>query len=306
MNYQGTEALVFMQDAALAIEKLRVESEIALTHILNNRLDALVASKEINKDRATQIRDNWAKKRIVPEDLRAKLLDPERYEVRRRLVDLENYMDGRIANLITSHPAYPWFSRVKGVGEENIGKVVALIDIAKAPTISSLWRFAGWSVEDGVAPRRVKGQKLIFNSQLRTMCWRLATSLKRARGKFYKYYIEEKEKYIKRFQKEGYKILPTPQGKWFCLNCGESWARKRDITLCCGQQSIEKQLRQEPPGVKWVGHVDAMAVRKMIKLFLGCLWLVWREAVGLPIRNPYAIDRKGHTKLISPWAMVDK
>lgn len=259
-------------DAALTIEKLRVASEVRQTHL------ALQGKQDHETD-----------------------------ELHRRLKDLENYVDDRVAYLIKSHPAYPWFSRVLGVGRENIGKVVAPIDINKAHTISALWKFAGWAVEDGSAPKRVKGGgKLSYNSQLRSMCWRLATSLKRAKGKFYKYYLKEKDKYYERFENQGYKILVTPRGKWLCLNCGKSWERKRDITPCCDNQKIEKRLRQEPPGVIWVGHLDAMAVRKMIKLFLSCLWLVWREAEDLPITNPYAIDVLEHRSLIDPWEMVDK
>ncbi|MBA7714654.1 hypothetical protein ES703_123684 [subsurface metagenome] len=134
----------------------------------------------------------------------------------------------------------------------------------------------------------------------------MATSLKRARGKFYEYYIKEKDKYTERFENQGYKILSTPQGKWVCLNCGASWAKQRGITPCCSNPSIEKKLREEPPGVIWLGHLDAMATRKMIQLFLACLWLVWREAEGLPITKPYAIEKLGHTKAISPWEMVDR
>ncbi|GAH99993.1 unnamed protein product, partial [marine sediment metagenome] len=102
-------------------------------------------------------------------------------ELHRRLKDLEDFVDGRVAYLIQGHPAYHWFSQIKGIGKENIGKVVAPIDIEKADTISSLWKFAGFSVEDGAAPKRVRGGgKLSFNSQLRSMCWRLGSSLLRA------------------------------------------------------------------------------------------------------------------------------
>ncbi len=44
----------------------------------------------------------------------------------------------------------------------------------------------------------------------------------------------------------------------------------------------------------------------MVKLFLACLWLVWREAEGLPSRSPYAIEKKGHSTVISPWEMIDR
>jgi len=268
----NTKSLTHMVNAAVAVEKLRVASEVRQSHF------ALKGKQ-----------------------------DPETDELHRHLKDLEEFVDGRVADLIQGHPAYPWFSRVKGVGNENIGKVVAPIDIERATTISALWKFTGYSVEDGSAPRRVRGGgKLAYNSQLRSMCWRLASSLKRAKGCFYVYYIREKEKYQERFLSQGYKILATPSGRWACSNCGASWAKQRDIGPCCDSPQIEKKLRQEPAGVIWMGHLDAMAVRKMIKLFLACLWLVWREAEGLPGTKPYAIDRLGHSKVISPWEMVDK
>ena len=268
---QNGKSLMTMVNAALSIEKLRVATEVRLSHLARDGKH-----------------------------------DLETDELHRHLKDLESFIDERVAYLTESHPAYHWFSQVKGVGGENIGKVLAPIDIHKAPTISSLWMFAGLAPDaDGRSMRRVKGEKVRYNSQLRSMCWRLAVCLKRARGKFYHYYMDEKEKYTERFLSRGYQILPTPKGKWVCLNCGQSWGRKRDITPCCGNPSIEKRAKKEPPGVIWRGHLDMMALRKMIKLFLACLWLVWREAEGLPVRSPYPAEKQGHTKVISPWEMVD-
>ena len=234
-------------DAALAVEKLRVASEVRQSHLtLQGRQD------------------------------------PETDELHRRLKDLEDYVDGRVAHLIQGHPAYNWFSKVKGIGKENIGKVVGLIDIEKAPTISSLWKFAGFSVEEGAAPRRQKGGKLEYNSQLRSMCWRLGSSLLRAKGKFYDYYLKEKDKYYQRYQNQGVKIVPAT--------------------------SLPKKegKRYEPEGMISEGHVHNQAMRKMIKLFLSCLWVVWRQAEGLPVTKPYALDRLGHNSYIDPWEMVDR
>ncbi len=232
------KTLTHLVDAALAIEKLRVSSEVRLSHLaLQNKHD------------------------------------PDTEELHQHLKELEDFVDGRVAQLIESHPAYHWFSCIKGVGSENIAKVVGPIDIEKANTVSALWKFAGFSVEDGHAPRRVKGGgKLAYNSQLRSMCWRLATNLKRTKGKFYDYYLKEKDKYEQRFENQGYKILATPRGKWVCLNCGANWNKQRDITPCCADQEIAKKLREEPSGVIWKGHLDIMAMRKMIKLFLACLF----------------------------------
>lgn len=286
--------------ATLSEETKTVERTVEPKRARGDSLSALVdASIAIEKLRvAAQVRQSHLRKRNKA--------DPETEDLCLKLAELEDYVNGRIAELIETHAAYPWFSLVKGVGKENIAKVIGLIDITKAPTISSLWMFAGLAPEDGRAMKREKGKKLRYNSQLRSMVWRLANSLRIAKGNFYDYYIREKENYTERFTGQGYRILPTPSGVWACLNCGASWAKKRDITPCCADPEIGRKTREEPPGVIWLGHLDAMALRKMAKLFLACLWLVWREAENLPTRDPYAIARQGHTSLISPFEMVDR
>lgn len=261
------KSLSALVEATLVIEKLRVASEVRQTHLANQEI-----------------------------------VDPETDELHRRLLSLEEYVDGRIASLIEAHPAYPWFSRVKGVGRENIGKVVAQIDIEKAEYISSLWKFCGYAVVDGHAPKKVKGSKLEYNSQLRSMCWRLGTSLMKARGKFYDYYLKEKEKYQEKYTNQGIKIMPTPKGR-FCPNCAKEVKLKAGkYCPTCGGPLAHK----EEKGVIFEGHLHNMALRKCIKMFLSCLWLSWREAEGLPITNPYAIDKLGHNHLFKPEDFEDK
>jgi len=239
-------------DAALAIEKLRVASELRLNHLAKQ-------GKQ----------------------------DPETEELHQHLKEIEDFIDDRIAYLIQNHPAYPWFSRVKGIGNENIAKVVGLIDITRDDTPSSLWKFAGFSVENGAAPKRRKGDKLSYNSQLRSLFWRLGSSLLRAKGKYYSYpekgvgYLEYKDKYYWRYENQGVRIVPAT--------------------------SLPKRegKRYEPESMISEGHIHNMALRKMIKLFIVHLWVVWREAEGLPVRPPYVQEKLGHSKIISPWDMVD-
>ena len=117
--------LAFIVDAQLAVEKLRV---------------------------ATQVRQSHLKRQERQDENTDKVLA--------KLVEVEGFIDDIVASDITAHPAYPWFSRVKGIGRQNIGKVVGLIDITRAPMISSLWKFAGFHVVNGHSPKREKGQKL--------------------------------------------------------------------------------------------------------------------------------------------------
>ena len=247
MNVKQPMPLSALVDAALTIEKLRVSSEVRQSHL----------------DRRGQH-------------------DPETDELHRRIRSLEDYVDDRVAALLKAHPAYSWFSRVKGVGGENIGKVVGLIDIAVATTISALWKFAGYAPVDGKAEKRQKGAKLHYNSQLRSMSWRLANSLLRAKGKFYDYYLAEKASYQQRFENEGKQIVPATQ------------LPKKD------------GKRYEPDNMISEGHVHNMALRKMIKLFLALLWLTWREAEGLPTANPYPVEYLGHNHVITPEELCDR
>jgi len=245
VNRKPLSALV---DATLSIEKLRVQNQIRITHLHLKGRD-----------------------------------DPETNDLHKRIVELEEYVDGRIAKLIVSHPAYPWFSRVKGIGKENIGKIVALVDIEKAGTISGLWKFCGYAVENGKSPRRVKGGgPLTYNSQLRTMCWRLGSSLMRAQGVFYDYYVAQKDTYTQRFANNGTSVVPATK-----------------LPKVDGKKT-------ETPAYISEGHVHNMALRKMIKLFLACLWLEWRKAEGLPVTKPYSIDILQHDSMIEPEDMTDR
>ncbi len=209
---------------------------------------------------------------------------------------LEETIDKMVSDLLNQHPAYPWFSQIKGVGKENIGKVIGLIDIEKADTISSLWKFAGYAVDpDGHAPRRVKGKKLEYNARLRTMCWRMASSLLRAKGSYYKYYLAQKELLEIRKKNEGFSIVPASK-----------LPRKKIAKRGSDGEVQIKDKREESLHVISEGHIHNMALRKMIKLFLSHLWLVWREEAGLPLTKPYAIDRMKHNSFIPPYEMVDK
>lgn len=247
-----------MVDATLVIEKLRVASEVRQSHL----------------------------------KLQSKI-DPETDELHKRLVDLEKYVDDRIAFYIKEHPAYPWFSQVKGIGLENVAKIIGLVriepeykedgtEMSYANTISALWSFAGYGVDNGKAPKRKAGDTLSYNSQLRSMCWRVGGSLLRAKGKFYDYYLAQKERYVIRFQNEGIKIVPATQ-----------------LPKIDGK-------KQEGNGFISEGHIHNMALRKMIKLFLACLWLKWREGLDLPVTEPYAIGVLKHNSLIKPEEMIDR
>ncbi len=47
-------------------------------------------------------------------------------------------------------------------------------------------------------------------------------------------------------------------------------------------------------------HINKMAMRKMVKIFLQHLWVEWRTLENLPVSDPYVIARMGHSDYIKP------
>jgi hypothetical protein len=146
--------------------------------------------------------------------------------------------------------------------------VVGYIDITRCDTVSSLWRYAGWGVVDGKRERPVKGEKLHYNARLKTMCWRIIDLQVKLRGPYREIYDNAKHTYL------------TTRGPDTDIDKDQKWT---------------------------LGHCEAAARRKAIKLFLSHLWQVWREAEGLPIRSPW-IDEHGPSghSMIDPWEFVSK
>ena len=107
---------------------------------------------------------------------------------------------------------------------------------------------------------------------------------------------------IQRKEARGIKIIPTPKER-MCPNCNIAVTAKK--TQYCPTCGTKLTLKNEPPGYLFTGHLHLMAMREMLKDFSLCMWLVWREALGLPVTQPYKVVKLNH-KPIDPWKMVAK
>jgi hypothetical protein len=76
-------------------------------------------------------------------------------------------------------PIIKIMTSITGVSLIHAVKVVSLVDINKSPSVSSLWRFAGYGVFNGKTERRRKGEILHYCLRLKTTCWQIADSLKK-------------------------------------------------------------------------------------------------------------------------------
>jgi len=299
--------IAFFCDAALVVEKARVAAQVRLAHL-----------------------ERRGRK------------DPDIEEFLARIRDMEQFVDGKLEEWVVQHPTARWWRYgkdgdhgIKGAGTEAIGKVIGLIEafgrfypagdpmipsyvhrepvaddqgklwvwvegIERLTTPSKLWKYAG--LDPGA--RRTSGAKLGFNSQLRTMLFRLMSSFMRQRNKYYQEYLRYRDWKREQLAAEGVRIQPTPRGR-YCPVCQQELDVPSSTRYCpvCGERLGKKE---EPSGVLWEGHLDFMARRRAIKLFLAHLWVVWREELRLPVSKPYAVEHGGHSTAVSPWEMCDQ
>lgn len=112
-----------------------------------------------------------------------------------RLVDLEALLDKDIAEEVKGIPIYERVSTVKGIGPMLAAKIIAMIDIAKCDTISSLWRFAGFGVVDGQREKLTKGEKAHYCRRLKTALYLIGSSFLKSNSPYRDIYDQAKEKY---------------------------------------------------------------------------------------------------------------
>jgi len=203
------------------------------------------------------------------------------------MLEAEKRITKFMAGSLDGHPVWmAWLSRVKGVGPILACKMLShirvkpcrevvfkdpkaetkeLIEVDRpyADTISALWRYAGYGVENGERERPAKGERRPYNLRLKTTVFLAGSSFLRANSPYRQFYDSAKAQYEARDL-----ARPTEQ----------RWG-------------------------KYHRHLAAM--RRMNKMFLSHLWLVWREIEGLPVRDPYVEEKLGHTHIVSPWDMVN-
>lgn len=178
---------------------------------------------------------------------------------------LETEADHDIAAFVADMPIVERMVNVRGVGKLLAAKVVSMIDIRRADTVSALWRYAGYGVVEGERERPTKGEKLHYNSRLKTTCYLVGTSMLRANSPYRRVYDAAREYYAVAVHVK---------------DCPPCHAKAGD------------PLKD--------GHKHARATRKMVKVWLAHLWQVWRELEGLPTRELYAMEHQDHTHYAEP------
>lgn len=213
---------------------------------------------------------------------------------------------------VTNHPMGWFFERTLGVGPVLAAGLLAHIDITLCPTVGHIWSFAGLN------PTKTweKGQKRPWNTQLKTICWKIGDSFVKLSGRedaFYSqlYKKRKAQEWSKNlagdYQEEAGRSMEkkkyskaTDQYAWYMGHCS---AAKAKTILEAGKSPTAAACKDETDGIAMLSpaHIDARARRYAVKIFLSHLHECWFEHVHKKAPPaPFAISIQGHAHYMKP------
>jgi len=180
-----------------------------------------------------------------------------------------------------------WALSQYGIGPVITAGLLSNIDISKAHTAGSIWRFAGMD------PTVVwqKGEKRPYNADLKTLVWKIGQSFMKFSGRdqcFYgKLYLQDKARRVQ-------------------LNESGTYSERAKSILEQKQWKKNNPTRRRlQEGYLPDGQIDGQARRFAAKIFLSHFHTVWYEDYhtnlqGTPVRapRPYVIQHGGHSHMI--------
>jgi transposase len=90
--------------------------------------------------------------------------------------------------VLLSHPVFSWLDEQKGIGPTLSCKLLARLDIARAPTPSSFWRYCG------LVPRRAHDDLPHYDRAAKKLCYLLSISLIRYNDEYRDLYEATKQR----------------------------------------------------------------------------------------------------------------
>lgn len=206
------------------------------------------------------------------------------------LLHEERLLGARIAEAVTQHPVGPWITAIPGVGSVVAGTIIGyIVDGRRFGTISKLWRYCGYGVIDGRAERRKKGAKSHFVPTLKAALHVAGLGMIRNSAGYRSLYVSAEIRYIK--ERPGWIV---------CRTCGTT------ADGCRNPSSHERDGRSGSTRGWNIARVTQAARRRMVKVFLSNLWVVWHVTTDTPVpRRPYVHDVLGHDTYHGPEEFVD-
>lgn len=291
-----TEEDWVLPDGWITLEEMAILLENAET-----KKDKKAIKKQVKKQVKDILKEIAAGEHIGPVMLLGRTYHRHHFE--------ERELKGDMKRSLHAHPCWPWLEEVRGMGPTLSCKILARLDPEKAPHASSFWSYCGLATVPGERYRCAtcgldRTWPVGYNV---TGKHQALSSSKNCPGALVK--ISGPEDGVRCAQpraSKGEKASYDAYAKKIMYLIGTAFL-KAGGPYERHYRSKRAMLELERPG--WAdGRKHLTAMRAAEKLFLSHLWQVWREALGLPVGEPYAHGILGHDvqTRIKPWDMVGK
>jgi hypothetical protein len=207
--------------------------------------------------------------------------------VEKNTITLENNIKRLLQGYAEGSTVGTWSLSITGIGPVLAAGLLSHIDIAKAPTVGHIWRFAG------LDPTVVweKGAKRPWNAFLKTLCWKIGDSFVKQSGReacvYGHLYRERKALEVER-------------------NDAGVFAEQAAATLGGKRFSDSDTKVRYEAGMLPDGRLDLRARRYAVKLFLSH-WhhVAYESTYGVPPPKPYILTQPNHAHFLAPpnWPM---
>jgi hypothetical protein len=197
------------------------------------------------------------------------------------LYRMEKALKRPLEDYAKSSVAGEWAISQYGIGPVLAAGLSAHIDIAKAPTAGSVWRYAG------LDPTQTweKGQKRPFNAELKTLCWKIGQSFMKFSGKDECFYGQLYK------QDKARRIAKNEAGDY--ADFAKSILEKKNFKANQTRSKLESGILSD-------AQIDAQARRFAVKIFLSHYHAVAYQAHhGEPAPRPYIIAHGDHVHEIA-------
>ena len=194
---------------------------------------------------------------------------------------MEGQIKRALDKYVGGHVMGSWFEGVYGIGPVIASGLVAHIDINRAPTVGHIWRFAGLDP----SMKWEKKTKRPWNAQLKVICWKAGQS-------FMKFHKEDQCFYGHFYREQKDKLIARNES-------GEFNARSAEILSAKNFNKSTDAYKAYSTGKFPPGHIDAMARRAAVKLFLSHMHAeMYRRILKREPPFPYPIAILGHAHMI--------
>ncbi|MFL5606978.1 MAG: hypothetical protein ACJ8AD_11075 [Gemmatimonadaceae bacterium] len=215
----------------------------------------------------------------------------------------ERQLSDLLEETITQHPAWPWLVQIRGVGPRLAARLLSRLRIERARSPSAFWAYCGLGTVAGMEYRcdRCAAHFVVSArnpapvrhvDKNRIACGgRLVPTAPAA-------HLRVAQPRPRRLEARRYDAT----AKTICFLIGTSFSRQGGPYKAYYQDAYARYASRHPG---WPAkHVVFAAMRVTVKLFLKHLWIVWREAEGMPSDHAESMKPAFGDTGPGPWDMV--